>query len=137
MEIHISYPYFAGLFDGEGSCGIYTSGKDKPEFRVSICNNDPRPLHMAVEAFGGSLRRRDRPYRGRISCNWEWYSYGANAGRFLTAIRPYTVIKSDQIDVFIATKRAMPGKGHRMSAHGKVALVEAEALLKRLKREVA
>ena len=131
-----SLEYFAGFFDGEGSCGIYRV-RNKPQipvFRVSLCNNDPRPLQEAHVQFGGTVRPRLRTQRGKTTCNYEWYIYGKNADVFLKSIRPFTVIKSEQIDKFLSARLMLVGSGNRRTAESDRAIREAETILKTLKR---
>lgn len=129
--------YFAGFFDGEGSCGIYDAVANKrATFRVSLCNNDPRPLLKAKELFGGLIRSRFRRYKAEIKNNFEWYVFGKNAEAFLIAIRPFVLVKGEQIDVFLAARQTLCGSGNRMSPEATQAIQEAELLLKRLKRAI-
>lgn len=129
--------YFAGFFDGEGSCGIYDSAKRKQTvFRVSLCNNDPRPLAEAKSRFGGVVRSRFRRQRNETKNNYEWYIYGKNAERFLQAIRPFVLVKGEQIDVFLTARKLLCGSGNRMSDDAKLAIQEAEVLLKQMKRTI-
>ena len=128
--------YFAGFFDGEGSCGIYDTSIDKKQaqFRVSLCQNDPRPLYEVQSIFGGSIRPRRRYVNNKLSINYEWYIYGSKAERFLFCIRPFTIVKSEQIDIFLAARKCLCGKGNRKATQNSAGLIEAERVLKALKR---
>lgn len=127
--------YFAGFFDGEGSCGIYDAKKRKQtQFRVSLCQNDPRPLTQAHVKWGGSVRARRRPYKGRVVVNYEWYIYGAKAERFLQDILPFTCVKTAQIEVFLKARTIVGKQGHRITTQASSAVKEAEDILKGLKK---
>lgn len=137
FDTSTAYVYFAGFFDGEGSCGIYTYKGKKTQFRVSLCNNDPRPLHRVVEMFGGYLRPRFRKYKDGISNNWEWYIDGTKAEKFLRAIRPHTIIKGEQIDVFLTARTFLCGKGRNKALRNDDGIASAAVTLKLLKRAQA
>lgn len=129
--------YFAGFFDGEGSCGLYDTGDlgKQPQFRVSLCNTDPRPLQTVKTLFGGAIRAR-LPHKGHLGkkINYEWYVYGKNSETFLIAIRQFTIIKSEQIDVFLTARKYLVGKGNRKAMHNTDRLIKAEQKLKALKK---
>ena len=132
--------YFAGLFDGEGSVGIYDTKLiaqkgGQAQFRVCICNNDPRPLDRVKTLFGGRVRPRLRTYRGRLTNNWEWCIHGHNADRFLVAVLPYLIIKRDQAEVYLSARRHLVGQGRIKTPTYAEALVTAELFLKKLKIE--
>jgi len=127
--------YFAGLFDGEGSCGIYSVGKRQSEFRISITNCDPRPLQAVLTLFGGRVRRREaQPNRASKRPIYEWYRHGQSSEEFLICIRPYTIIKSEQIDVYLTARTFLVGKGNKKAMRNDVGLLQAEHTLKALKR---
>lgn len=90
--------YAAGLFDGEGCVAIYQR-KNQSTFFIDIANTDRRPLRWLVDTFGGRICRghgSDRP--GRRQC-FKWYLMNSQAAIFLAAIRQFTKIKSEQIDL--------------------------------------
>ena len=127
--------YFAGLFDGEGSCGIYSIGKRQSEFRISITNCDPRPLQVVLTLFGGRVRRREpQPNRASKRPVYEWYNCGFKSEAFLICIRPYTIIKSEQIDVYLSARTFLAGKGNKRTMRNDVGILQAEHTLKALKR---
>ena len=131
--------YFAGFFDGEGSVGLYdTRHRKQPQFRVSLCNNIVTPLELVKELFGGSIRKRVRPYKTKVSINFEWYVHGHNAEEFLEAIRPYLMVKAKQVDVFLGARLELNGSGGGPLSEAQwEALAEAECILKSLKQEVS
>jgi hypothetical protein len=92
-----SLEYFAGLFDGEGYCGIE---RRKPktykrygyQLRCSMTMTDPRPLELLQKRFGGSFMKLTRK-RGK-DC-WQWSVSSNIAHAFLSEISPYLLVKSD------------------------------------------
>lgn len=130
--------YFAGFFDGEGTVGLYNTKHMKtPLFRVCLCNNVKAPLELALNLFGGRIRSRFRMHASGLHNNWEWYIDGPKADHFLRSIRPYTIVKSNQIDVYLDARSKLPGSGSGTRTQAQwEALIEAEAILKSLKREV-
>lgn len=92
----ISLSYWAGFFDGEGSVGIYarTNGFS---FRCTISQ---KQKHDAV------LRDISRVYGGSVIPNGDMSCLQLSSLRayeFLRDIRPYTRVKTDQIELFIST----------------------------------
>lgn len=99
--------YAAGFFDGEGSVTITrggyisaTNGKWYPSLRirVAISNTNPVCLKWLHRHFGGSIRAYEgrKPHHRRLM---HWHLAAAEAVAFLTAIRPYTRMKAEQIDI--------------------------------------
>lgn len=120
--------YFAGLFDGEGSIGIYGS-----KYKASVANTDPRPLFRLKELFGGNVRRAD----ARVTCPsvvWAWEVSGDKAQRFVTVLYPDLIIKKEQADIFLRARKFITVGGPRRPEHQRRHLATAEAELKRLKR---
>jgi len=93
--------YLAGLFDGEGSVGIYEFKKQSKfsnwQFKVEIANTDWRIMQWLESNVGGKVHKKSTG-----KANWRqgysWHVQGENAKTFCELIRPYTIIKSDQID---------------------------------------
>jgi len=86
----------AGLFDGEGTVGIYPSGKSGHRLAVEIGNSHLVTLERFVELFGGRIYRirSKRPQRQM----YQWSITERTKGTdFLYAIHPYSVTKRRQI----------------------------------------
>lgn len=89
--------YIAGLFDGEGTVGYYrkrSSGCHVATLAIYNCDvrvMDWLRLHVP---FGGVYRNKG------VVNGWQWQ---LNSKRqiqdFLIAIRPYMIIKADQVDL--------------------------------------
>lgn len=95
--------YLAGLFDGEGSVGIYEfTKKDRNsnwQFKVEITNTDWRIMQWLENTVGGIVTKKSMP---KSKPNWRqgysWHIQGQNAEIFCNLIKPYTIIKTDQLD---------------------------------------
>lgn len=90
--------YFAGIFDGEGSIGIYQKlGKYfTARVTVSMCDPDvPKKFH---EVFGGSLTHKPAL---KQHCPTEAWSVSEGNGNqllhFLELIHPYLITKGPQV----------------------------------------
>lgn len=96
----ISREYLAGLFDGEGSVAVYGNGRTGHTLRVQIVQSitpTSEPLWSTLrEIYGGGLTVvRREGIRPKMNLTFS----GQKAAKFLTDIRPHTILKSDQIDV--------------------------------------
>ncbi len=86
----------AGFFDGEGSINIEEPRKARGySLKVSISQNDPRPLVKIAEIWGGSVKQR----RGGLHSDWKLVS--RSAGEFLMDISSFLVVKSEQATLAI------------------------------------
>lgn len=99
--------YYAGLFDGEGSVGVYRiSPRDRNHPRsyvrlVAKVTNTFKPVLLPLlDKFGGSIEnnKASEKFNG-----WQdTYSWKVNASgtmHFITWIYPYSLIKKEQLDV--------------------------------------
>lgn len=92
----------AGFFDGEGCVRIQKESVQRRLnlhylLQVIVVNTDPAPLDALSEWFGGNVHRRDRTDGHKTL--WWWELGSAAAERFLRAIRPYSIVKCEQIDL--------------------------------------
>lgn len=127
--------YTAGLFDGEGTIGYYyktSSGIHIPQ--LAIYNTDIRVMRWIKDKFGvGGI------YLNKFGKNqgWQWQlNSRAQINAFLRMIRPYLIIKADQVDLLFSlwdAERGICGSGKRLSKATLALRVETEAKLKQLK----
>jgi len=87
--------YLAGLFDGEGYCGIErrrpsTYRRWGYQLRCSVTMTDPRPLEIFHSRFGGSFMKLTRK-RGK-DC-WQWSITSNKALAFLNEVKDYLIVK--------------------------------------------
>src|SRR5215468_12516086 len=98
------FAYFAGFFDGEGSLGIYHK-----KYVVTLINTDVRPLRKAKDIWGGAIFSRTRTsYCRNAQDQWRWEIYGHSSIQFLRDIRPFVVIKGEQIDCYLEAMNFVP-----------------------------
>lgn len=98
MQKEIIMAYLSGLFDGEGTVGVYTVNSTKYptttlSIKITLC--DYKALKLCKEYYGGSLFERQRLKSGK-RC-WQWCLYGDNRRTFLQDILPFSIIKKSQI----------------------------------------
>jgi hypothetical protein len=98
-----SWPYLAGIFDGEGTVYI-GSGKNKNgtvilNLQTKISNTDLRLMQWLISNFGGHYSVHDRSKNNpKHKVQYAWYPTGkSNRTKFFEGILPYLVIKKEQV----------------------------------------
>jgi hypothetical protein len=98
-----SWPYLAGIFDGEGTVYIGSS-KNKNgtvilNLQTKISNTDLRLMQWMVSHFGGHYSVHDRSENNpKHKVQYAWYPTGkSNRTKFFEGILPYLVIKKEQV----------------------------------------
>jgi hypothetical protein len=91
-------PYAAGFFDGEGCVGIYGSRK-RLTLRVctSVANTDKAVIDMFVSRWGGGIRVM-APRKSNHRTLYTWRTNTAAAIAVLRELRPFLVVKAEQVD---------------------------------------
>ena len=88
--------YTAGFFDGEGHCNNRASkapnGKVYISLHVTIGQKNRAPLEWLQKFWGGNI------YLYEAKQFSQWSITGTRARKFLSQIRPYTIVKCNQID---------------------------------------
>lgn len=100
----------AGFFDGEGSIGIYATGKTGYQYRLSVQvsqKGNTDSLEKFKELFGGQISCQDKSQN-----YWRWMVYSRQAGNMLEIILPYLVVKKKQAEV------ALSFQGRRLKSGG-------------------
>lgn len=88
--------WVAGLFDGEGSLGIYRDKRsNSAKLDVSLTMIDEAPVEVMYRLLGGTFATYQRPDRR----TYRWAVYGKLATAPLLMIYPYLVLKKDQVKV--------------------------------------
>ena len=109
--------YLAGIFDGEGTVGImrhrpHAGGRNfSYVLQIQIANTDRRIIDYlnAVLHGSGSVKKSNERRPNQRDCYF-WMCACQRAAAFLRMIRPFSVIKQDQIDVALAfAGRVKPG----------------------------
>ena len=106
MENNLFLAWAAGFFDGEGSVIIELSKSEKckagyrTSLHATVTQTSLPCLHKFEETFGGSIKTYQHtcPNSTRWAVQYTWSARNEKAIEFLKAIRPYAVVKADQID---------------------------------------
>lgn len=89
--------YAAGLFDGEGTVRIQTTGGIALEIQMT----DEEPVDRMEALFGGTKKKEGRALdSGRTA--YRWSVYGENAVNAATEMLPYSVNKRRQLEVILS-----------------------------------
>lgn len=117
--------YAAGLFDGKGHVSIFKKTlASKPNhvgyyLNAGITMSHYPTVKAFYDKFGGSLNNHIPPIKPNHRQQFHWSIGDRKAATFLRAIRPYSVIKADEIDLALAlrnhidlNKYVSPGRNH-------------------------
>ena len=138
--------YAAGLFDGEGCVQVYMGqGRTRNCFRttLSISGVDLRPLRWLCSRYGGNisvarLNGNPRPDGSPRRDLGTWQVFGEEAERFARDIRPFLIVKAEQLDLWFDARGMLRPRGRQ--ARGQLTDEEYEqrreivAKVKELKR---
>jgi hypothetical protein len=138
--MNISLPYLAGLFDGEGSIGLYPHHRGRLTLRTQLTQNKNKNtfplLRELMWRYGGSLPPQ-KSSSGKTKVNWQLNSQ--KALRLLQDIHPYMIIKKEQASLAInwQVNRPEPSrnkKGHFVAYPDTAKDREVARILKWMKR---
>src|SRR5215831_15852914 len=92
--------YAAGAVDGEGCIQIRIlkhKNSVLPQYSLvlSVANCDPRMPREMRRLFGGNIIKREATFRRRPL--YEWRIVSKQAARALEAMRPYMIVKGEQV----------------------------------------
>lgn len=100
--------YAAGLFDGEGCCGVYAEGAKHCFLRVNMVMVTPQGPSLFADLFGGTVRlrnyRRARPEGGHYQPTYEWLVTADRAANALRALLPWLREKKAQAELCIEAR---------------------------------
>lgn len=100
--------YLAGLVDGEGCISILRMQMKRGKrtylhfaLQIRIANTQIRLVEWIRDRVGGKLYAQTyvTRIRGNRKQAWHWHLGGYEASAFLRLVRPYLVIKGDQVDL--------------------------------------
>jgi hypothetical protein len=97
--------WLAGLFDGEGSAGIYKqvrpNGKSwyRATAQIAMTHAPTIARVRKIVGYGGLSHLRDKRRTSRLM--FRWTVACAQAREFLRLIRPYSITKAEQIDAIL------------------------------------
>ena len=108
----------AGIVDGEGCIGLSKISKCHWSLRLSVGNTDIRMLDKLKALFNGTITlqnkkalhdkfSRDGYHRKPL---WIWTVYGQKAEDILILLVPYLVVKHEQAEIGIKSRRYLAAK---------------------------
>lgn len=127
----VSPEYWAGLFDGEGCVYISKNNRTnsvRGQFQVcvEVRMTSEEPIRLLKDEFGGTVcvkpAKPDKNWRESFS----WAVRSLKAKTFLERIRPFTVVKSKQIDLAIEFQEIVSSRNHT----GRISLSDEEYALR-------
>lgn len=108
MMTELEKAYAAGLFDGEGTAGIFATkstknGKKYLKVMARIANTDIRCLRAVQTSFGrgGIVISHHANGKNKLRDCFNFVAANSTAIDFLTAIRPYLKVKCDVVDFIL------------------------------------
>lgn len=123
----VSPEYWAGLFDGEG-CVYIAKGKRTATRRgqyqlcVEVRMTSDEPIYLLKEEFGGTVTLQPAKPNLNKRGTFSWKARSLVGRQFLETIRPYTMIKSSQIDAALDFQALVSSRNHT----GRIAISEEE-----------
>jgi hypothetical protein len=114
--------YAAGLFDGEGCVQVYMGqGRTHNCFRttLSLSGVDLRPLRWLRSRYGGKIDISATPGARPDGCNrrpiGRWQVMGREAEAFARDIRPFLIVKAEQLDLWTDARAMLRPRGYQHS----------------------
>lgn len=106
---HLSLPYVAGFFDGEGSISII---RNDSVLQCSLGQIYPVPLRRIQKRWGGSLTwaKSKKVKRGV----WKLQLSARKAEHFLIDILPFLVVKFQEAKAALAFRTCIRRKGNQL-----------------------
>jgi hypothetical protein len=86
--------YAAGMFDGEGTCGLYAQANGYVQMKLSVASQNMEVLKLLSEQWNGRIDLHGRVYKWELIRNNERLS-------FLLAVRQYLIIKAELADLLL------------------------------------
>ena len=114
--------YLAGLFDGDGSVGVYSTNMHNAKVCLMRCSIGLRRAEETIIL----MDRIKKEYKGHIHYSKDrilrWYSGSKNALLFLEDIKKYSILKKEQIRLAINFQKytTSQGKNFNIKSHDKV-----------------
>jgi hypothetical protein len=103
--------YAAGFFDGEGCVNIFSGKSGYLSVQVIIGNTRRRVLEILMEKYGGGIYAHKMHSKNHRQA-YQWRLCGEIAIEFVNKIRPYSVIKIEQLDLVVEfwKHKHLPGR---------------------------
>jgi hypothetical protein len=114
--VKLKHAYAAGLFDGEGCVMFFqrTSGQWQTELTLSNC--DRLALEFLVDLFGGHFRVAAKLVGTRRHPIGIWNISGDSATKAAKAMLPYSILKKEQLTLFLEGRATVKGRGRPLLA---------------------
>ena len=113
----ISTEYAAGLFDGEGTIGVYWMGSPSKTLSLSIriLMQTPAPLFAFKLKYQGSVLE-NKIQKNQEFNTWTWYLYKAELQKaFLTDVLPYLLVKQAQVEYALLFLETIGHRGEEIT----------------------
>lgn len=127
--------YAAGLFDGEGCVQLYyrqsRHARHALNTALSVSGVDLRPLNWLRERWGGTITIYDGSRENRRAVG-RWIIYSEQADRFAHDIRPFLLVKLEQVDLWLEARALMGRRGWRNAAMSDEEVAQREFLVQRV-----
>lgn len=112
------WAYATGLFDGEGSIGLYPDLQDRMVLYVAVSMKGIPALQWLEANVGGKIyNQQDNALTG-TDRGKRWVPDRTAFREFLVGILPYVVLKKVQVEVGLAFLDSVEDGGHLESAPG-------------------
>jgi len=96
--------YFAGLFDGEGSVGIYSNSNERPSTRavVTVKMTDGSSVALMQKEYPEGVFKYVPKSNPKHNPTMDFILYDYAAYRFLKEIKPFVLVKWEQVKVALS-----------------------------------
>ncbi len=111
--------YYAGIFDGEGTIGMYAIGKKTLNqrrtycLRVQVVSTDEWIIQSLKFAFGGNIFIEARKNNPRWATAYRWFLQKRRTIGFLETILPYLRLKRPQAELALKYLRHKTAGGYK------------------------
>src|ERR1039458_8918763 len=105
----LSLRYVAGLFDGEGSIGVYRYQGGRFALKTQVVQNiypESKVVFLLLKQRWGGSASPQHSASGKWKFNWQLST--SKACRFLEDILPYLRLKREEAEVAIKWQRSKP-----------------------------
>lgn len=132
--------YIAGIFDGEGTVGLYAYKHRLPSPILAISGSCLALMEALRNHFGfgfvfGYSPGRFQPEMHRTKQMYRWQvRRWSHILSVLAEIRPYLIEKASQADLMFEANRLRPGKGRKLTPEARQRFMQMEFKIKAAKR---
>jgi hypothetical protein len=95
----LSAEYAAGFFDGEGCVQLrysFSVGQYHKQLTATVGQSSLPVLEALQATYGGKIYKRKPAYQAHKQM-WDWKIFTREAVAFFESIRPYLLVKRDQV----------------------------------------